>query len=368
MKTFFFIIIVAHGLIHLLGFVKAFNFAEVSQLTQQISKPAGAMWLTAAFLFIVAALLYSLGWEYWWVIGTPAVLLSQTMIFLSWNDAKFGTIATVIILIPLVVSIANALPGSYRNIYKSEVQKGISRLAEMPAVSESDIQQLPGPVQKYLRYAGVVGNPRVQNFRAKFTGQIQRTMESGWMDFSSRQYNFFDDPTRVFFIESGVFGVPFDGLHLYAGPHATMQISVASLFQIVDAKGDTMTSGETVTLFNDMCVMAPATLIDPSIHWEPIDSFSTKAIFSNRGYTISAILFFNEEGALIDFASDDRYLSSDGVTYKRYRWSTPMKNYKDFGGRKVANQAELIWDTPTGKFIYGKFDLLEIEYNCREYR
>lgn len=241
------------------------------------------------------------------------------MIFLAWNDAKLGTIGTVIVLVPLVISVANALPGSFRDTYRTEARRGISRLSEMSLVCENDITHLPRPVQKYLRYAGVLGKPRVQNFRARFTGQIRRTMESSWMDFVSQQYNFMDEPTRVFFIESSVFGVPFDGLHLYVDSNAIMKIKVASLFEVVDAKGDTMTKGETVTFFNDMCVMAPATLIDPSIQWEPIDSLSTKATFSNKGYTISAILYFNEKGGLIDFASDNRYLSADGITYKNYR-------------------------------------------------
>jgi hypothetical protein len=183
------------------------------------------------------------------------------------------------------------------------------------------------------------------------------------MDFSSQQYNFFDDPTRVFFIESTMFGIPFDGLHLYAGRSATMQIKVASLFQIVDAKGDTMTQGETVTLFNDMCVMAPATLIEKSIRWESVDSLTAKGIFTNKGITVSALLSFNERGELVDFSSEGRFMSADGITYKNYRWTTPMKNYREFGGRRIATEAELIWHTPQGEFVYGKFELVDIEYN-----
>jgi hypothetical protein len=30
-----------------------------------------------------------------------------------------------------------------------------------------------------------------------------------------------------------------------------------------------MSQSETVTLFNDMCIMAPATLVDAPIAWEP---------------------------------------------------------------------------------------------------
>lgn len=368
MKYFFFVVMMVHGLIHVLGFVKAFGWLEVGQLTQSISRQAGVVWFAAAIMFLVAAILYLFDQEYWWMLGTPAVLVSQTMIFLSWNDAKYGTIATIIVLLPLVISIANALPGSFRDIYESEAREGIKRLTNMPPVTESDILHLPAPVQRYLRYAGVIGKPIVQNFRATFNGQIHRTMESGWMDFSARQYEFFDQPTRIFFIESSTFGIPFDGLHLYRGKNATMQIKVASLFEVADAKGDTMTKGETVTLFNDMCIMAPATLIESSVRWESIDSSKARGFFTNAGFTISAVLYFNEVGQLIDFSSDDRYLSSDGLTYKNYPWTTPIENYEDFGGRNVATQAELIWHMPEGDYVYGRFNLETIEYNCREFR
>jgi hypothetical protein len=367
MKLFFFLFIVIHSLIHLLVFFKAFRLAKIPQLIQTITKPAGVLWLLAAVLLSVTGLMFFFGNQSWWMVGAPAVMLSQTLIFIYWSDAKFGTVANLIILLPLVVAIADALPKSYRNIYRTEVKKGIERLSPTPMVTEEDVRHLPPPIQRYLRYTGAIGNPRIQNFRARFTGQIRRTTESGWMDFSSQQYNFFDDPTRVFFIESTMFGLPFDGLHLYAGRSATMQIKVASLFQIVDAKGDTMTQGETVTLFNDMCVMAPASLIEKSIHWESVDSLTAKGIFTNKGITVSALLSFNERGELVDFSSDDRFMSADGITYQNYRWTTPMKNYKEFAGRRLATQAELIWHTPEGEFVYGRFELADIEYNCTKF-
>jgi len=367
MKVVFLCIIVIHALIHLLGFFKAFRPARVPQLTQTISRPAGILWLSAAVLLSVAGVLFFLGFRPWWIVGVPAVILSQTLVFLSWREAKFGTAANLVILIPLLIAGADALPSSYRNIFEAEVKKGIGRFSSPSVVTEEDIRHLPPPVQRYLRYAGVVGKPRVRNFRAEFTGKIRRSMESGWMDFSSRQYNFFDEPKRVFYIESSLFGIPFDGLHLYADSQAVMQISVASLFRIVDARGDTMTRGETVTLFNDMCVMAPATLIDTTITWQPIDSLTARATFTNKGFVIGAVLCFNEQGELVDFSSDDRFMSADGITYKNYRWTTPMKDYGEFDGRRIATRAELIWHTPQGEYMYGKFELAEIRYNCTTY-
>jgi hypothetical protein len=165
-----------------------------------------------------------------------------------------------------------------------------------------------------------------------------------------------------------MFGIPFEGLHVYLDNTATMQIKIASMFQVVDAKGEKMNHGETVTVFNDMCFMAPATLIHKNIHWETVDSMTVKAKFTNDNITISALLKFNDKGELIDFISEDRYFCEDGKTYLSYPWSTPIRNYIDMNGRKVPSYGEAIWHTPDGEFCYAKFNLKNIEYNCTVFK
>lgn len=255
--------------------------------------------------------------------------------------------------------------GSYSNLLRAEVEEGLKRYSNQSILTEEDIKHLPLPVQKYIRYTGAVGKEKLHNFRAVFKGGIKPNPDSDFLDFSSTQYNFIDQPTRAFYIKSKMYGVPFDGLHLYKGSSATMQIKVASLFQVADAKGPEMNKGETVTMFNDMCFLGPASLIDKNIKWETVDSLTVKAKFTNTENTITALLYFNDKGELIKFSSDDRYESADGKVYKNYTWTTPIKNYKEFNGRKVATYGEAIWHKPSGEFCYGKFNLAEIEYNCR---
>ncbi len=368
MKTLLLIIILIHALIHLLGFFKAFQIFEINQLNQPITKFAGIFWLTAAILFLLSFIFLLLHNQTWWIIAFTAVVLSQIMIFQSRPDAKFGTIANLIILLPVIVSFLNILPSSFQNRYKAEVEKRLKNASNISVLSEQDIQLLPKPVKNYLRYVGAVGRPKIHNFRAVFNGNMKRSMESDWMKIVSRQYDFFDNPARMFYIKSHLFGIPFDGLHLYIGNIATMQIKVASIFQVADAKGDKMNKGETVTLFNDICLLAPATLVDSNIKWETVDSLTVKAKFTNKTNTISATLSFNKNGELINFISNDRYLSTDGKTYTNYPWSTPVKDYKNFDGRKVAVYGEAIWHTPKGEYSYARFNLEEIDYNCTKFK
>lgn len=97
-------ILAIHGLIHLLGFIKAFKFAEVKQLTQPITKELGLLWLASFILFIVTAILFlSTHYNYWWVFCLAGIALSQLLIVNAWQDAKFGTLANLLLLIATIM-------------------------------------------------------------------------------------------------------------------------------------------------------------------------------------------------------------------------------------------------------------------------
>lgn len=90
MRLLLSLVIIVHGLIHLMGFAKAFKYAELSQLTQEISMPAGLLWLLCSLAFIVAGVLFAFKNASWWWVALPAVVLSQLLMFASWDDAKLG--------------------------------------------------------------------------------------------------------------------------------------------------------------------------------------------------------------------------------------------------------------------------------------
>jgi hypothetical protein len=125
-----------------------------------------------------------------------------------------------------------------------------------------------------------------------------------------------------------------------------------------------MSQSETVTLFNDMCVMAPATLIDAAIRWEPIDGCTARAVFTNAGHTIRAELTFNEAGELTNFHSDDRHqTAADGRSMQRVRWSTPLHAYRTFGIVRLASGGEARWHEPGRDYPYIELTFDRVDYN-----
>jgi uncharacterized protein DUF6544 len=366
MTAAFAALLVAHGLIHMLGVAKAFGWAALPQLSQPISPIFGAMWLLAAVLFFAAAVTLFVWPRWWWAIGACAILISMLLVIHFWSDAKFGVVGNAAAFVGVVFGFLAQGPVSLRAAYEGDVDRALTRVATAAAIGEADLTRLPTPVQRYLRGAGVLGLPRVRNFRARMHGRIRSGRDARWMPLSAEQYNFIDDPARLFYLNASMFMVPVQGYHRYVGSSATMQVKAAALVSVVHVSGPEMNEGETVTMFNDMCVIAPATLIDPAVRWEAIDDRSARATFTNAGHTIGAELSFNEAGELTNFRSEDRYWTSpDGKTITKQRWSTPLHAYRQFGPVRLASSGEARWHDAGGDFAYIELTFDEVQYNLR---
>jgi len=149
----------------------------------------------------------------------------------------------------------------------------------------------------------------------------------------------------------------------------TTEVAVMSLCGIVYSAslrtaGDEMNRSETVTFFNDMCVMAPATLLAASVTWELVDDRIARATFSNAGHVIHAELTFNEAGELTDFSSADRFqLSADGKSARKVRWSTPVAGYRTYGPFCLTSGGEARWHDREGDWAYIELTLDDVRYN-----
>src|SRR5919198_5722856 len=99
MTVVFAIVLVVHGLIHVLGFAKAFGLADLPQLTQPVSPSLGILWLLAALLFLAAAAALFLWPRGWWAIGACAIVVSMFLIVPAWTDAKFCSLFNLVALI-----------------------------------------------------------------------------------------------------------------------------------------------------------------------------------------------------------------------------------------------------------------------------
>lgn len=359
-------LVVVHGLIHLMGFVKAFGLAELPQLTQPVSRPLGALWLLATLAFAAAAVALLAQPRLFWGVGLAAILLSQGLVFTAWRDAKAGTLANALIGLAVLYSFGATGPWSLTADFERDVAAGLAKLPPTPPepVTEADLAPLPAPLQTYIRRSGALGQPRVRSFEARWDGRIRPGPDEPWMTFTATQVNFVDEPARFFLMDATKVGLPVDVLHAFKHAEASMTVRLVSLIQLFTVSGPTVTRAETVTLFNDLCVLAPAALIDPSIRWDSVDDHRARGAFTIGPNTVSAELIFNDEGDLVDFVSDDRLMvPQDGGEPVRLRWSTPVTDYRDFGPWRAFSRGEARWHPPEGAYTYLEAELVDLRIN-----
>ena len=233
-----------------------------------------------------------------------------------------------------------------------------------PLVSD-DLTGLPEPVRRYIERSGAVGRPRPQNMRVAMDANMYRKPGEAPMRARCVQYSFFGRPARLFLMDARMFGLPVRALHVYRHEQATFTVRVASAVNMVDLHGEEISAAETVTVLNDLCLMAPGALVDPRLAWTPVDDRSAEVTFSNGSHEVTATLLFNRRDELVGFWSDDRPDSSSGA-FIPMRWSTPVTEYRDIGDRHLMYRGATVYVRPDGPFTYGEFTLRSIQYDLRD--
>lgn len=276
---------------------------------------------------------------------------------------KFKVIFSLIVIIGGLLVYLNG-KSTYR-FFKNRIEISLTEMpsAKKELITDDDLATLPTPVKKYLQYVGVVGTEKVRNFSVKIDGQFKMSVDKDWAPVVVEQMSFIDQPIRLFFMKLKFMGMNIIGLHHYESAEASMVIKILDLIKVADARGPEMNKGETVTVFNDMCVLAPSSLIDSRITWTAIDDLTAKGTFTNEGISITATLYFNETGQLIDFVSDDRYYWNEDNTYDFVRWSTPLSDYKKINGLNLATYGEAVWLKDDGPYSYARFNIKNVTVN-----
>ena len=360
-------VLVLHGLIHLMGMAKAFGLAELAALKQPIPPVMGVVWAVAAVLFLgTAAALFQWPRE-WWRLAALAIAVSTVAIAASWGDAWAGAVANGVIAVVAVVAFLVGGPTSLRARYDRDVRTALAATpaaAATAVVTERDLAALPAPLQRYLRLSGVVGQPGVSNISLRMHGRIRSGPSVRWMPLVVEQTTTLDPPVRLFYFDATMVGLPVPGYHRFASGDAMMLVKALGLVPVAHDSGPAMARSETVTFLNDLCLLAPAALLTPVIHWEAIDDRQARAIFTLGTQTITATLVFADDGHLADFWSDDRGRAEPGGTVAQgERWSTPVTEWRAFGPFTLMARGEARWHAPAGSYAYIELDVDALTYN-----
>ena len=77
--------------------------------------------------------------------------------------------------------------------------------------TEEDFNNLPAAIQKYLQSCGYIGTPKMSYLKMKYHDVDCQGKDRPALTIDYTQYNFVGEPCRMAFVDSSMFGIPFEG-------------------------------------------------------------------------------------------------------------------------------------------------------------
>ena len=164
--------------------------------------------------------------------------------------------------------------------------------------------------------------------------------------------DFVDSPDRLAFIDSKMFGIPFQGYDYYMNGKGGMKGVLAKLITLFDQTGPAMDKASLITYLAEAFFL-PETLLKDFITFKQIDEHSVEAIITNKGVTATGIFHFNDDYEMTSFTTNDRGQISPDGTIEYTPWEAQCENYKEYSdGIKRPTVFRAVWKNKNGDFVY----------------
>ena len=234
-------------------------------------------------------------------------------------------------------------------------------LEDKKIVTEEMLQGLPSPVQKYLRYSGAVGKAWINTVSLKQTGRIKPSPQGKWFPIAAEEYYSINPPGFIWRARGPQKWLPIiHGRDGYQDGKGQLLIKLFSLFPVASAEGEELDQGAMMRYLNEM-MWFPTAFLGDNISWKAIDENSAQVTLSFKDKNVSAVMYFDDEGKLINFVAQ-RYFST-GNGFSLETWETPISDYKNINGFNLPIKGSAVWKLSSGDYTYIDILIDEITYN-----
>lgn len=359
MKIIFAILLGLHALLHFLGPLKAFKPQLVPQLSRNISAVEGILWLLDGLLLLLALFLFIFKKELWPVIAITGALLSQLLISLNWNDAKYGTLINILIMAVSIPALAGErfekmAAAEVAVLHKDSDKAGVPKMRNLEA--------LPPIVQKWLQTSGAAAYGEIRNVQLEQRGKMRTTPTGKWMEFTAVQNFSVNLPGFVWQTKVSAFpGVQLYGRDKLRDGHGEMLIKAFSLFPVANEKGNVkVDTGSMLRYLGEICWF-PSAARASFIEWEETGENSAVATLHWNDLKVNGKFNFSPEGELLSFEAL-RYYGS-GKDASPEKWLITILANTSFDGIAVPSSCRVTWKLPEADFTWMELEITALKYN-----
>lgn len=257
----------------------------------------------------------------------------------------------LIIFAAAVVVFLNAEFSPAKSEFKNIVDEKEGTAPASGVFTEEDIIALPLPVQRYFRYCGYLGTPKMQYMKACLKNVDFFMSRNKVIKIDYKQFNCADRPERYALISSRIFGIPFEGLDSYYNGKGSMKGVIAKVIELFNQRGENMDRASLVTWLAES-LMVPNAALQDFVEWEPVDETHAKAKISWEGICAEGVFSFDRNGKLIEFRTGDRVATDMNGKETKAEWSALFLEYHLVNGLLQPDIIQSVWHYNDGDCVY----------------
>lgn len=277
----------------------------------------------------------------------------------------------VIVLILLIIMMYLAIPGGrlwkqYLTDVKSSLTETNTQRNVKSIFTEDYVAELPTLLRHHIINGGYMGKPFMDNMLIYFNNTKFR-MSAGKKTTKIKfmQVNFVNRPDRHAFLTGRIVGIPLQAKDSMLDGLGSMTGVLAKQFQLFHSTGAEMNQGQLITALADAVYM-PSLFLQEYVSWTVVDDYTIEGEISWKGVTAKGSFTFDNNGNIIRFYTNDRYMDKNGKGSFLVPWYVTYSDYKEQNGYFQPGSVSVNWMLPEGDDTYFVSDHIEIQYSISE--
>ncbi|WFA08048.1 DUF6544 family protein [Tissierella sp. Yu-01] len=278
----------------------------------------------------------------------------------------------VIVLIALVIiAIYLAIPdGRLWKQYLTDVKSSLTETNMQRSIqsifTEDYVAELPALLRQHIINGGYMGKVFMDNMLIYFHNTKFR-MSAGKKPIKIKfmQVNFVSRPDRHAFLTGQIAGIPFQAKDSVLDGFGSMIGVLAKQFQLFCSTGAEMDQGQLITALADAVYM-PSLFLQKYVSWTVVDDCTVEGEISFKGVTAKGRFTFDNNGNIIRFDTNDRYMDENGKGSSLVPWYVTYSDYKEQNGYFQPGSVSVNWKLPGGDDTYFVSDHIEVQYSINE--
>ncbi len=235
---------------------------------------------------------------------------------------------------------------------------------EEQTVDFSELEGLPGPVQRYLSAVLTEGQPVVTGVTLQHTGTFNMSATGAqWKPFTSAQWVSVHRPGFVWNGRVALLpGLPVRVHDAYLAGAGVLHAALLGLISVANLRGGgALAEGELMRYLAEAAWYPTALLPSQGVAWAAVDDHAAYGTLTDGDVAVTLLFTFNEHGLIDMVRAEARARMVDGESVPT-PWHGRFWNFETQNGMRVPLDGEVAWELPDGEQPYWRGRITQRDY------